>query len=43
MGVKCYDVPQSQKKFASTRRFCANCFREVLQQTKRDLVEVEAL
>ena len=43
MGVKCYDVPQPQKKFASTRRFCAACFLAVLQQTKRDLAEVEAL
>lgn len=43
MGQKCYDIPQPQKKFASTRRFCATCYRDVLQQTKRDLTEVEAL
>lgn len=43
MGEKCYDVPQPQKKFASTRRFCAACYREVLLQTRRDLTEVEAL
>ncbi len=43
MGVKCYDVPQATKKFASTRRFCTSCFRDVLEQTKRDLAAVEAL
>jgi hypothetical protein len=43
MGVKCYDVPQPQKKFASTRRFCASCFRDVLEQTKCDLAAAEAL
>ena len=40
---KCYDIPQPQKKFATTRRFCSNCFREVLAKTKDDLIEVEAL
>lgn len=43
MGEKCYDVPQPQKKFASTRRFCSICFRNVLQQTKQDLVDLETL
>lgn len=43
MGEKCYDVPQPQKKFASTRRFCSTCFRDVVEQTKQDLAEVEAL
>jgi hypothetical protein len=43
MGEKCYDIPQPQKKFASTRRFCAKCYRDVLQQTKRDVTEVEGL
>jgi len=43
MGEKCYDIPQPQKKFASTRRFCATCFHAVLQQTKQDLTKVEAL
>jgi hypothetical protein len=43
MGENCYDIPQPQKKFASTRRFCTACYRAVLQQTKHDLAEVEAL
>jgi len=43
MGEKCYDVPQPKMKFASTRRFCAACYREVLLQTRRDLTEMEAL
>jgi len=43
MGDKCYDVPQPQKKFASTRRFCLACYRAVLEQTRRDLADVEKL
>jgi hypothetical protein len=42
MGASCFDVPQPQKKFASTRRFCTTCYRAVLEQTKRDLAELEA-
>jgi len=43
MGENCYDVPQPQKKFARTRRFCATCFRAVVQQTRQDLAEMEGL
>jgi hypothetical protein len=43
MGENCYDIPQPQKKFASTRRFCLTCYRAVLEQTRHDLAEVEAL
>jgi hypothetical protein len=42
-GSKCYDVPQPQKRFSSTRRFCVGCFHAVLAQTKSDLGELEAL
>lgn len=40
---KCYDVPQPSKPFASTRRFCDGCFKDVLAETKRDIAELEAL
>ena len=37
MKVKCVDVPQLRKRFASTRRFCIDCFLLVLEQTRHDL------
>lgn len=43
MGDKCYDVPQPQKRFSQTRRFCASCFRAVLEKTKEDLAAIEEL
>lgn len=42
-GKECYDVPQLQKAFSATRRFCGGCFEKVLAQTKRDLAKLENL
>ena len=42
-GEECYDVPQPLKPHSATRRFCRGCFGNVLEQTKRDLAELEAL
>lgn len=42
-GEDCYDVPQPMKPHSSTRRFCAECFKAVIEQTKRDLEKLEAL
>ena len=42
-GENCYDVPQPKKPHSSTRRFCAECFDGVLEQTRRDLEKLEAL
>lgn len=42
-GEACFDVPQPQKPHASTRRFCGDCFAGVLEQTRRDLGELEGL
>lgn len=39
-GTCCYDIPQPNKKFGATRRFCRECFRTVLEQTRRDLDEL---
>ena len=43
MGTKCYDVPQPLKTFSATRRFCADCFVQVVEQSRRDLDEVSQL
>ena len=36
-GEVCYDVPQVKKPHESTRRFCGECFDDVLEQSRRDL------
>lgn len=41
-GAKCFDVPQLQKSFTPTRRFCNECFQKVLEKTREDLTEIEA-
>lgn len=42
-GNDCYDVPQPQKPHSTTRRFCRDCFGNVLEQTRADLGELETL
>ena len=42
-GAKCYVVPQPSKPFNSPRRFCPACFQMVLEQSKKDLQELESL
>lgn len=42
-GEDCYDIPQPKKPHSATRRFCADCFAGVLEQTRRDLTKLEAL
>ena len=42
MGVKCYDIPQPKKPFGSPRRFCVDCFQQVLEQTGQDLAALKA-
>jgi len=43
MGDKCFDVPQPLKPFSATRRFCVDCFAEVVDQSRRDLEQVARL
>ncbi len=42
-GDKCYDVPRPSKPFSNTRRFCSACFTKVLEETRRDLTELQDL
>ncbi len=41
-GVVCHDVPQLRKQHSATRRFCENCFNEVLVQSRKDLDKLES-
>ena len=43
MGEDCYDVPQPQKPHSSTRRFCDDCFNDVLDKTGVDLGKLRTL
>ena len=43
MGEKCFDIPQPNKPFNSSRRFCLVCFGKVLVQPKADLNVLETL
>lgn len=43
MGKECFDVPQPLKPHSSTRRFCAECFSAVLEQTRLDLENLKNL
>jgi hypothetical protein len=40
-GEKCFDIPNPRTSFSNPRRFCVECFRQVLAKTKADLVEFE--
>lgn len=42
-GEDCYDVPQPKKPHSATRRFCADCFSGVLEQTRCDLEKLGGL
>jgi uncharacterized 2Fe-2S/4Fe-4S cluster protein (DUF4445 family) len=42
-GDRCIDVPQPNKPFNSSRRFCVDCFAQVLARTKADVTALEAL
>lgn len=36
-------VPLPEKPHSATRRFCAECFASVLEQSRRDLEKLEGL
>jgi len=40
---KCYDVPQPQKQFSNSRRFCVSCFKQVLKKSEEDLKALDTL
>jgi len=40
-GKICFEVPKVGGGFSSKKTFCADCFKEVLTQTKKDLDDLE--
>ena len=42
-GEDCFGIPKLGTAFSNKQRFCALCFKAVLDQTRRDLSEIEKL
>ncbi len=36
-GTECYEIPQLGGSFSSYKRYCAGCFKSILERTKVDL------
>lgn len=43
MGGACFDLPKVGGAFSTTKRFCRECFQNVLKQTASDLEELQNL
>ena len=42
-GVKCFEVPKIGAGFSSKKRYCLKCFRDIFNQTKKDMCNLEDL
>jgi hypothetical protein len=42
-GQDCFGIPKAGSGFSSVKRFCKECFQNVLVQTNKDLEEVKNL
>jgi hypothetical protein len=42
-GTKCFEIPKIGSGFSSKRRHCLKCFGEIINQTKKDLRNLEDL
>jgi hypothetical protein len=40
-GDICFQVPKVGSGFSNNKRFCVNCFKEILIQTKKDIAKLE--
>jgi ribosomal protein L37E len=36
-GEVCFEVPKVGGGFSSKKTYCSNCFKEILEQTKKDI------
>lgn len=36
-GETCFEIPKVGSGFASKKTFCITCFKEILEQTKKDI------
>lgn len=42
-GVECIAIPQNNGPFSSPKRFCKECFANILLKTSEDLEEIKKL
>lgn len=42
-GDACFGIPKLGTGFSNHKRFCATCYKNILEQTRRDLAELEQL
>jgi len=42
-GDNCFGIPQNRMGFKSIKRYCENCFQNILTQTHKDLEELKNL
>lgn len=40
-GIKCFQIPKAQSGFTSQKPHCLGCFRQILEKTKSDILELE--
>lgn len=40
-GHKCFEIPKVGSGFNTKKTFCSTCFKEVLEQTRKDLEKLE--
>ena len=42
-GCKCFKVPKLGSGFSHKKPYCKSCFKELLDQTRKDLEELEVM
>ena len=42
-GEKLFEIPKTNTGFSDKKSFCKSCFREILDQTKKDINKLESL
>lgn len=42
-GLKCFEIPKLGGGFSTKKTCCKNCFQEILDQTKKDLEDLEEI
>ena len=42
-GQDCIGIPHLGGSFTNLKRYCTDCFRNILEKTKQDVMEVEKL
>lgn len=42
-GLKCIGIPKIGAGFNSTKRYCLDCFKKIIEQTQKDFDKAKAL